>query len=84
MRHVAASALGRIGKDAVPSLINALKDENEQVRFYAAVALGLIGKDAKEAVSSLKVIAANDPAHAVKAVARQAVRKISAAERRGN
>ena len=39
-----ARALGRIGaKDAVPALIQALQDPNEDVRMNAARALGSIG-----------------------------------------
>ena len=44
---VAAFALGRIGepaKDAVPALIKALSDVENQVRWYAASVLGKIGK----------------------------------------
>ena len=46
-------ALGRIGggaKDAVPALIQALKDQHEEVRNNAAWTLGRIGKDAVPAL----------------------------------
>ncbi|MBD2472408.1 HEAT repeat domain-containing protein [Nostoc sp. FACHB-145] len=49
----AASVLKNIGKDAVPALIIALKDEDTDVRSSAANALGNIGKDAKSAVPTL-------------------------------
>ena len=39
--------------DAVPALIQALKDENKDVRVNAAVALGQIGEGAKDVVPAL-------------------------------
>ena len=42
-RANAAGALGRIGKDAVPALIQALKDQDVGVRWNAAGALKKIG-----------------------------------------
>jgi len=56
VRKDAAFALGRIGpraKDAVPSLIRSLKDENKHVRREAVWALGAIGPSAKAAVPAL-------------------------------
>src|SRR5207249_1164290 len=55
LRAKAAQALGEIGapaKDAVPALIDALKDAS--IRADAATALGNIGPDAKSAVSALR------------------------------
>lgn len=46
-------ALGKIGAEAVPSLVRALEDQDENVRAGAAVALGRIGTKAKDAVPSL-------------------------------
>ncbi|MEM4359453.1 MAG: HEAT repeat domain-containing protein, partial [Candidatus Bilamarchaeaceae archaeon] len=43
VRKRAAEALVKIGKPAVPVLIDALKDENEDVRYEAAEALERIG-----------------------------------------
>ncbi|MEM4359476.1 MAG: HEAT repeat domain-containing protein [Candidatus Bilamarchaeaceae archaeon] len=43
VRREAAEALVKIGKPAVPALIDALKDENRSVRERAAEALGKIG-----------------------------------------
>ncbi len=56
VRWSAAVALGKIGPDAkaaVPALIEALKDENSEMRRRVAVALGNIGPDAKAAVPAL-------------------------------
>ena len=56
MRINAALALGGIGpaaKDAVPALIIALKDEEENIRLTAALALGDNGPAAKDAVPAL-------------------------------
>jgi HEAT repeat protein len=53
VRNQAAEALAKIGdKRAVPALIAALKDEDEQVRNQAAEALAKIGD--KRAVPALK------------------------------
>src|SRR5271163_3545196 len=46
-------ALRRMGPAAVPDLIQALKDEDWQVRNQAAVALGMIGPEVKTAVEAL-------------------------------
>ncbi|HZZ76965.1 MAG TPA: HEAT repeat domain-containing protein [Gemmataceae bacterium] len=48
-----ARALGRIGKDAVPPLIEALKDTDPRIRAGAAAAFGRIGPDAKTGVVHL-------------------------------
>jgi HEAT repeat protein len=49
----AVGALTRLGPAAVPDLIQALTDDDWQVRNEAAVALGAIGPEAKAAVPSL-------------------------------
>jgi HEAT repeat protein len=54
-RHDAADAIVKIGSPAVPFLIEALKDENKQVRWRAASALGEIGAEASSAVPALIV-----------------------------
>ena len=55
VRANAVEALGRIGEDAVPALIQTLRDQDVEgfVRENAAEALGSIGKDAKDAVPAL-------------------------------
>jgi HEAT repeat protein len=58
MRYWAARTLGRQGakaKDAVPALIDRLKnDEDKTVRMGAAYALGDIGPEARPAIPALK------------------------------
>jgi HEAT repeat protein len=58
LRFHAATALGRIGpdaKEAVPGLVDLLKDKKlGPARRVAAEALGAIGPDAKNAVPALK------------------------------
>lgn len=53
VRHDAADAIVKIGSPAVPALIEALKNENKQVRWRAASALGAIGAEASAAVPAL-------------------------------
>jgi HEAT repeat protein len=53
VRHDAADAIAKIGSPAVPFLINALKAENQQVRWRAASALADIGAEASAAVPTL-------------------------------
>jgi HEAT repeat protein len=72
MRHnvriYAASALRRIGaeaKVAVPSLINALKDNNPRVRKNAALALGAMGTEATPAVKDM-ILLLNDSEYYVR------------------
>jgi len=56
IRHMAVVgfyALGPIGKDAVPVLVELLNDQDPDVRLNAADCLGNIGPDAKAAVTAL-------------------------------
>jgi HEAT repeat protein len=53
-KHPAVYSLRRIGVPAVPSLIEALKDEDVLVRSSAAQTLGLIGFKAKNASQALR------------------------------
>ena len=56
-----ASALGSLGRDAVPYLIRLLGHKNPNVVNNAAIALGTIGPDAREAVQPLvKVLKEGD------------------------
>ena len=48
-----AEALARIGPEAVPPLIKALKDPKLKVRYRVAEALGKIGPPARAAVPTL-------------------------------
>jgi HEAT repeat protein len=54
--RAAIRAVSRIGKDAVPLLIEALKDPAVPIRAGSAEALGRIGTDAKRAVPHLLVL----------------------------
>ena len=49
----AAEALANIGSDAVPALVEALTDDNVNIRTLGCIALGEIGPDAKAAVPAL-------------------------------
>ncbi len=53
-QDTAADALGRIGVDAVPRLIEALNDRDPQVRAYSARALAVVGPLAAPAVPHLQ------------------------------
>jgi CubicO group peptidase (beta-lactamase class C family) len=53
VRWASAIALGKMGGEAVPSLVRALEDQHAIVRAGAALALGKIGPNAKGAVPSL-------------------------------
>ena len=49
----AATALGNIGRSAVPELIRALNDRDGRVRSLACYALSMIGRDAGDAAPAL-------------------------------
>jgi len=53
VRHNASQALARIKGDAIPVLIGALNDNDNEIRFLAAQALESIGPEAEEAVPAL-------------------------------
>jgi HEAT repeat protein len=61
-RQAAASALGRMGPNAVAAvsgLTETLNDQSPQVRFQSAIALGCIGPEAKASIPAL-VVALSD------------------------
>ena len=72
-----ADALSRIGKAAVPYLIQALKDEISEVRFAAVGALGQIGPDARDAIQPL-IEALEDKNLLYREAAEDALEKIQA------
>ena len=91
LREVAAYALAGIAarfnaRDAEPELIEALADEEEDVRYQAAIALGHL--KSKKALPRLKALAKDDKAESswrdgtVADAAREAVRRIEAGARR--
>ena len=75
VRRQIASALGRMGAEAVFGLVESLGDRNASVRYAAAVALAQIGPEAKAAVPAL-IKGLNDPANFVRAAAAVALKTI--------
>jgi HEAT repeat protein len=78
MRYWAAESLGHYGpkaKEAVPDLIEALKDENRLVRMGAGYALAEIGPDAADALPALQE-AARDSEKEVRDAAEYALKQI--------
>ncbi len=73
-KFAAASELAKIGKPAVLFLIQALKDEDENVRGYAVMALGKI-KDRKT-IPHLKKVWKEDKSKAIQTFAASALVKI--------
>jgi HEAT repeat protein len=53
VHELAVSGLIKIGAAAIPALIEALKDKDNQIRISAAWALGSIGETAKAAIPAL-------------------------------
>jgi len=75
LRQAASAALGAIGPEAVPALIQALADEDEHVRRAAASALRDIGPEAVDAVPAL-IQALQDEHEDVRQAAASALGKI--------
>jgi HEAT repeat protein len=74
-RHAALNLLGRMGPEATPHLLSALKNSNPQTRWLAAATLRTQPKPAKEAVPALVEAATRDDnptvrTHAVHALLR--------------
>jgi hypothetical protein len=69
-REVAAAALGRIGRPAVPSLVQALGHRDSEVRMQAALVLARIGPDAFDAVPELTALLDDESEGVRKAAAR--------------
>jgi HEAT repeat protein len=80
LQDAAASALARIGPDAVPGLIGALGDRDAEVRADAAHALALMGPKASVAVPALTHALA-DPDENVERAAARALGQIGPAAR---
>ncbi|MEK7449916.1 MAG: HEAT repeat domain-containing protein [Planctomycetota bacterium] len=76
VRSQAAIYLGKFkATESVPALLNALKDQNEWVRYESALALGNIG-DAS-AINGLAQVVENDPVALVRRGATQALGNIN-------
>ena len=71
----------KIGLPAVPALIQALKDKDNEwtVRQSAAWALGAMGLEAKDAVPALAEARRKDDVDAVRKAADEALQRIQAA-----
>jgi len=69
-QEVAAMALGRIGKAAVPSLVQAMRHRDAEVRKQAALVLARIGPPAEEAVPELTAALDDEDEDVRKAAAR--------------
>jgi HEAT repeat protein len=72
-------ALLGMGKEIVPHMIALLKDDTWEMRRGSAWVLGKLGPDAKDAVPALTE-ALNDPNHAVRTKAAEALKKIKGEE----
>jgi len=78
MRYWAAQSLGKFGEkagEAVPDLIDALRDEDKMVRMGAGYALGELGAAAGDAVPALQE-ASKDPEQEVRDAAASALKQI--------
>ncbi|MES1213802.1 MAG: HEAT repeat domain-containing protein [Singulisphaera sp.] len=78
IKETAVDALGRIGNNAVPTLITTLNDANPRVRAEAARALARIGPEAKEAVPAL-IARLEDPDEEVRQAAARALGQVGPA-----
>ena len=77
-QELAGQALGRIGKPAVPQLVNALRHRDPSVRRQAASVLAKIGPDARAAAPMLTA-ALDDEDLAVRKAASRALGEIGPA-----
>jgi HEAT repeat protein len=78
IKETAVDALGRIGGQAVPTLVNTLNDPNPRVRAEAARALARIGPEATEAVPAL-IARLDDPDEEVRQAAARALGQVGPA-----
>jgi HEAT repeat protein len=77
VRSQASLTLGSIGKEAMPALLKALDNEDDDyTRVGAAMTLGHLGEDAEAAVPRLEVLARRDPSLKVRETAATALRRI--------
>jgi HEAT repeat protein len=77
VRSQASLTLGSIGKEALPALLKALDNEDDDyTRVGAAMTLGHLGEDAEAAVPRLEILARKDPSRKVRETAATALRRI--------
>jgi HEAT repeat protein len=74
LRLQAVRTLGKIGKPAVPKLIQNLSSPNRYMKVGVLEALGEIGPDAKEAMKSIQRLASNTDPEIRRAAARAAAK----------
>ncbi len=72
MGHTVCFALSKIGKAAIPPLLDMLKEDNTQLRAHAAAVLGQMGARAVETVPTL-IRLLQDPSDSVQQAALQAL-----------
>ncbi|MGE3807703.1 MAG: HEAT repeat domain-containing protein [Gemmataceae bacterium] len=75
VRETTMYTLGRIGKRAIPALIEKLRDKDRDLRANAAYVLAQLGKDSQEALPSL-LIALKDGDREVRRRAAYAIHRI--------
>jgi HEAT repeats len=61
---------------AIPKLITALRDPDQQVRRYAATALGHLGPEASDAREALSTLARDDPDPIARQAASEAIKSV--------
>jgi hypothetical protein len=61
-RGASKYTLYKIGEPALPSLIEALRNQDHRIAEGAAIVLGMVGQEAKEAVPALKELLRSKPA----------------------
>ena len=71
-----ANALAKIGKSAVPALIEALRDQDPRIRNRVIYTLGLLGNSALPAIPMLLELRFNDPINFVRDQVDSALKKI--------
>lgn len=77
VRSVAVEALVKIGKGAVPGLVNVLQtDINSSLRLRACLALGEIGPAAKDALPVVNAVASDDRSSDVRKAAKATALRI--------
>ena len=81
--ETAADSLGRIGIDAVPGLIQALRHAEPRVRAHAAQGLAVVGPGAAPAVGLLAQLVERDPDETVRHHAARALGQIGPQAREG-
>lgn len=71
-----ANTLAKIGKSAVPALIEALRDQDPRIRNRVIYTLGLLGNSALPAIPMLLELRFNDPINFVRDQVDSALKKI--------